>query len=225
MGIRKGKYIGRDIVQEGGASDREEESSNKMATDSGGQRGPWSPDSDQSGRGVWHEETKQEDDVIPDFRQDSDHVQDGIQGYHGSIEQGDAKLVPGMRKTRSRTLAEARQAQTLLSASASAGHSLGPPLDHATIQIGHPRFPGASIDGQSPSNPGSPSPPNSPGSASSSHGASAGLHAALDFIGSQPHGYASPEEVAVLKKLRQRMRPEPNSPSSSHPEWAATGGA
>jgi hypothetical protein len=147
----------------------------------------------------------------------------------------------GMRKTRSRTLAEAREAQAALTGDP--GSPPGP-TSPATALVHTPALgPAADIAPALDPSPGhgpshetlprlsqvSPSTSHSPSAIVPPDGreASAGLDAALDFIGYQPQGFATPEEVAVLQKLSRRMScaelPRHTLISSGPGGWNGTG--
>jgi len=225
VGIRKGKYIGREQAPEGNASDREMSPSTKLGT---GLRTAWtmdpdSPDKWQGDLSHLKEEDNNQSSLMlhsPSTIQQSHILGVAVDPQSPTLQGGSPGHTIPMRKTRSRTLAEARQAHASSFASGSGASSAN--LTDTTMNVELAQS-GSAFGPLSGSNPESPGSPNSHSSASSGREASAGLHAALDFIGSQAQGYATPEEVAVLKNLKQRMSrpdlPSQSSSSSVHSEW------
>lgn len=254
MGIRKGKYIGRDLWPDGSESEGEESTlPPKHLSD---QRMVWQPDSSQSSmhatKGTWDEltaETNPRDargvkdesppplsqstsdrpqPTSPALDQNNDHgfnqapVRSQTPGVRPTSQQSGRAGV-GMRKTRSRTLAEAREAEAMLSNGPPSSPAVSSPT--TTLTTSSTEHSDSNPRGVAHDSSVRPSHISSP--VSDGREASAGLEAALDFIGSQPHGFATPEEVAVLKKLSRRMSraelPRHHSTSSIPSAWSGAG--
>ena len=267
VGIRKGKYIGREPCPDASDSDGDEASlAPKHVND---QRMVWQPDpsssSEHTGGGVSRELTTEseardnrevkEPDVPPSSSQtmsdqtalaqpvapapEPDQGNDQSFNHAPPAQSQAANDQPasrqeggrvGMRKTRSRTLAEAREAEAHLTSGPAS--SVTVPSPAATVACAssaehEPNLRGVALSPLSRS-PHVSSPSTSSSPTADGREASAGLDAALDFIGSQPHGFATPEEVAVLQKLSRRMSraelPRHHHPTSSVPTgWSGDG--
>lgn len=263
VGIRKGKYIGRDPWPDASESEGEESS---VKHD---QRMIWQPDSSLSSE---HGGKDASDELTTESQASAAGEAKGCeappamsghtalvqpisptldQGNERSFDQASAQSQTssdrpasrqdgrrvGMRKTRSRTLAEAREAE----ASLSNGLAYPPALASPSATLAASSSPAENVEPNArgsahdpiaklPQALSSPTPTSSAVvTLSDGREASAGLDAALDFIGSQPQGFATPEEVAVLQKLSRRMSraelPRNHGSSSVPTTWKGTGEA
>ena len=242
VGIRKGKYVGRDPWPEVSDSEGEEPAfpPKKHVHD---QRMVWQSDSTPSSE----HGTKRAWDQLPTENQPRDageikgesppplsqsisdptglvqptattldqNNEHGFNQPHGArpASQQGGRAGVGMRKTRSRTLAEAREAEASLSSGPPSSPTVSSPATTLTAVSSSAEHNDSNARGGTHDLPARTSQTSSPSTSNSSTGivlpdgreASASLDAALDFIGTQPHGFATPEEVAVLKKLSRKM--------------------